>query len=109
MAGLVPWAFSPRTSSVGMNAPEKNVDHRVKPGDDDCGRSPQSSVGFGCRRQQFWILHHSKGIGSFLDHDTPVFGGERLVGFATEGAFSDRRVEGHAQQRLGYGVALGAS
>jgi len=42
MAGLVPWAFSPRTSSVGIHsirtlpppAQEKGVDHRVKPGDD---------------------------------------------------------------------------
>lgn len=42
MAGLDPWALSPRTSSVGIHAfatacidRKKIVDHRVKPGDDD--------------------------------------------------------------------------
>jgi hypothetical protein len=42
MAGFDPWAFSPRTSSVGIHAfatawidPQKVMDHRVKPGDDD--------------------------------------------------------------------------
>jgi len=41
MAGLDPWAFSPRTRSVGIHAvaaarePKKVVDHRVTPGDDD--------------------------------------------------------------------------
>jgi hypothetical protein len=43
MAGLDLWAFSPRTRSVGIHAPDAagpdaggSVDHRVKPGDDDC-------------------------------------------------------------------------
>jgi len=43
MARLDPWAFSPRASSVGIHVPaaagpgaEGGVDHRVKPGDDDC-------------------------------------------------------------------------
>jgi hypothetical protein len=36
MAGLDPWAFSPRTRSVGIYAAtQKDIDHRVKPGDDD--------------------------------------------------------------------------
>jgi hypothetical protein len=42
MAGLDPWAFSPRASPVGIHAfaaawiePQRAVDHRVKPGDDD--------------------------------------------------------------------------
>ena len=42
MAGLDPWVFSPRASSVGIRAfatariePKKVVDHRVTPGDDD--------------------------------------------------------------------------
>ena len=37
MAGLDPWAFSPRTRFVGICADvtENGWDHRVKPGDDD--------------------------------------------------------------------------
>jgi hypothetical protein len=45
MAGLDPWAFSPRASSVGIHAfattwieAGKGVDHRVKPGDDEYDR-----------------------------------------------------------------------
>jgi hypothetical protein len=42
MAGLDPWAFSPRTGFMGIHArdtvriaPEKGVDHRVEPGVDN--------------------------------------------------------------------------
>ena len=43
MAGLVPWAFSPRASPVGIHVSDAgsasggSVDHRAKPGDDDVG------------------------------------------------------------------------
>ena len=42
MAGLDPWAFSPRASPVGIHGPaavpigtEEGADHRVEPGDDE--------------------------------------------------------------------------
>src|SRR5271163_2176963 len=42
VAGLDPWAFSPRASFVGIHGPatvligaEERVDHRVEPGDDE--------------------------------------------------------------------------
>jgi hypothetical protein len=36
MAGLDPWAFSPRTCSVGIHE-KRHVDARIKSGHDDIG------------------------------------------------------------------------
>ena len=54
MAGLDPWAFSPRASPVGIHGPagvpigtEEGVDHRVEPGrarDDECVQRQRPAV-----------------------------------------------------------------
>src|ERR1700722_13010954 len=60
------------------------------------------------RRQRLRILDHRKRIVRVLDHLAPVFGRKSLMRFHAEGARTDRRIPGQADQRLRDRVRLGA-
>src|SRR5262249_43032696 len=52
-------------------------------------------------REILGVLHDGEGIAIVLHHLAPELAHRRLVGFGVEGEWTDRRVEGQPEHRLG--------